>query len=99
MQYNVFTLTENQLRELIRSGDDSRSNQIRIKDSGEIFLSQLVGADHIEGIKARFETFGAHNGYVGEGAASDDRFIKGLFQAIQDWIKNPVKTYIDVWKW
>ncbi len=96
MTYNVWTLTLDQLRDLIASGDDSHPNQIRIKDNGDIFLSFLVGADHIEGIAGRFETFDAHNGYVGPKAASDPQYVQRIFDTIQNWKEHP-RTYIDIW--
>lgn len=73
MHFNVYTLTIEQLRPLIASGDDSHQNQVRITASGEIFLSSIVG---------RFETFDTGNGYVGARAAADQKFIERLFAAI-----------------
>lgn len=96
MYYNVWTLTIEQLRDLIASGDDSHHNQIRIKENGDIFLSAIIGAECLDGIKGRFETFNAHNGYVGPEAAADDEFVQRLFAAIQRWRQRPC-SYIDVW--
>ena len=96
MSYNVYTLTIEQLHDLIASGDDSHDNQIRITTSGEIFLSNFVGADHLDGIAGRFETFDAGNSYVGAEAAADQKYIEKLFNAIQHWIEVP-RTYIDIY--
>ena len=98
-KYYVSSLRIEDLRDLIGSGDDTHDNQLRIKVDGEIFLSSDVGADNLKGIKARFETFDAYNGYVGPAAAADDRYIKGLFHAIQEWKENPTESYIDSWIW
>lgn len=95
MSYDVYTITFDQLRDLIRSGDDSHHNQIRIRKNGEIFLSSDVGADKLDGIAGRFETFVAHNGYVGPAAADDERFMRRLFDALKEWIEDPC-SYIDV---
>lgn len=95
-QYNVYTLTTEQLIDLIASGDDSKRNQIRIKEDGTIFLSDVVGANNLDGIVGRFETFEPHNGYVGADAAKNKAYIKSLFLTIQQWISTP-KSYIDVW--
>lgn len=98
MTYFVNELTIDQLRDIICSGDDSHANQLRIKRNGEIFLSCSVGADDLDGIRGRFETFDAHNGYVGPRAAADDSFINRLFAAIQAWREDPSPaTYIDTW--
>lgn len=96
MRFNVYTLTIEQLRALIASGDDSHRNQIRITTSGDIFLSSIVGADHLDGIAGRFETFDAGNSYVGARAAADQEFIEKLFAAIQHWKEFP-RTYIDIY--
>lgn len=93
--YNAYTLTLDQLCDLIRSGDDTHHNQIRIKDNGDIFLSRDVGPKNLDGIRGRFETFVAGHGYVGPGAADDLNFMKRIFAAIQDWTEAPC-LYIDV---
>ncbi len=95
-QYNIHTLTMEQLREMIRSGDDSKKNQIRIKCDGTIFLSDIVGLDHLTEIAGRFEIFQPNNGCVGENAAKNDKYIKRLFLTIKDWIVHP-RSFIDVW--
>ena len=92
---NVDTLTIDQLRDLIAAGDDSHHNQLRITSSREIFLSDIVGLEHLEGIIGRFETFVAGNGYVGLNAALDQQFIESLFTAIQTWKKSPC-SYVDM---
>lgn len=96
MEYNVYTLTPEQLKELIRSGDDSKPNQIRIREDGTIFLSSIVGANQLDGIIGRFETFQPHNDYVGPKRADDERYIKRLFLTIQEWITHP-RSLIDIW--
>ena len=60
-RYNVDTLTIEQFRDLIASGDDSRANQIRITKDREIFLSPIVGAVSLQNIIGRFETFDKDN--------------------------------------
>lgn len=95
-KYNVYTLTKEQLAQMIASGNDAKRNQIRIDKNGMIFLSTVVGAEGLDGIAGRFETFDANNGYVGETAASNPQYIEKLFGVIQRWIANP-KSYIDNW--
>ena len=51
MKYNIETLTIKELIELIKSGDDSKDNQIRVTKAGFICISQIVGAEDIERIK------------------------------------------------
>ena len=94
--YNVNSLTLDQLCDLIRAGDDTHDNQLRIRKNGDIFLSQDVGADNLDGIIGRFETFDAYNDYVGPDAAADMNWMKRLFNGIQEWKKRPV-SYIDAY--
>ena len=94
--YNVHTLTLEQLTDLIASGDDTKATQIRIKNDGSIFLSNIVGNNSLDGIAGRFETFDANNGYIGKEASMNEEYIKSLYLTIQKWLTNPA-SYIDVW--
>lgn len=95
-QYNVYSLTKEQLKTMVASADDSIRNQIRIKTDGTIFLSAIVGNNSLDGIVGRFETFDADNGYTGEEAAQNQEYMDRLYNAIQDWIAHP-KSYVDIW--
>ena len=57
MRYNIETLTINELIELIKIGDYSKDNKICVTKAGFICISQIVGAEDIEELKFRFETF------------------------------------------
>ena len=95
MAYNMKTLTREQLVDLIRSGDDSHDNQIRVSNDGTIFLSRTVGAENIEGLRFRLETYDAGNGYVGVDAAKDDDYIDKLYDGlVKAWNDNRT-GYID----
>ena len=96
MRYNVDTLTLEDLQRLIALGDDSHANQIRINYAREIYLSPLVGAQQLDGICGRFETFDAGNGYVGLEAAANMKYINRLYRAIQRWREHP-RSYVDIW--
>lgn len=98
-KYNILTFTISDLKELIANGDDNHHNQIRVTKDGQVFLSQdIVGADNLENIAFRFESFDAGNDYVGQQASQDDEFINGLYNALkQNWNNNCPRTYIDCW--
>lgn len=95
-QYNIYSLTIEQLKTMIAFADDSKRNQIRIKEDGTIYVSTIVGSKSLDGIAGRFETFDAGNGYVGQEAAQNQEYIERLYKAIQGWIEHP-KSYIDIW--
>lgn len=65
-QYDINTITIEQLQNIISVGDDRYDNQIRCSNSGIVYLSQdIVGAQDIEDVAFCFETDNASNGYVG----------------------------------
>lgn len=98
MNYSMETLSREQLVELIKNGDDSYDNQIRVTKDGTIFLSRIVGAEDISNLRFRFETCDAGNGYVGPEAADDDKYINDLYNGlIKTWQSNRT-GYVDDWK-
>ena len=99
LTYDVATMTLENFRDLIASGNDEYDNQIRVSKEGKIYLSQgITGAISLDGVAFRCETFDAGNDYVGIEASKDDRFIIPLFKAIKDnWAKGCPKTYLDDW--
>lgn len=98
--YNINTLSVENVRELIRNGDDNHNNQIRVTKTGEIFLSQdVVGAIDIDNLAFRFESFDAHNGYVGLKASQDDEYVHRIYNALKKYWKNQTETYVDNWNY
>ncbi len=99
-KYNIVTITIDDFKELIANGDDTHDNQIRIRKNGEVFLSQdTVGADDLDDIAFRFETFDALNDYVGKAASQDEKFVTGMFNAMKEnWEKGSPMTYLDNWR-
>lgn len=99
LTYDVVTMTLENFRDLIASGNDEYNNQIRVSKDGKIYLSQgVVGASNLYDVAFRCETFDAGNDYVGIEVSKDDRFIIPLFKAIKDnWAKGCPKTYLDDW--
>lgn len=99
LTYDIETMTLEDFRDLIASGNDEYYNQIRVSKEGKIYLSQgVVGASNLYDVAFRCETFDAGNDYVGIEASKDDRFIMPLFKAIKDnWAKGCPKTYLDDW--
>lgn len=89
------TLRREEFVEFIKNGDDRYDNQIRVTKNGDIFLSRTVGADNIEGLRFRLETFDARNGYVGLAAATDNKYIDELYSGLQNAWKSGRTGYID----
>lgn len=99
-KYDIRSITLEQLRKLIASGDDRHHNQIRVSTAGMVYLSQdIVGADQLDDVAFRFETFDAGNDYVGKAASEDDYHVKPIYNALKgNWENNCAKTYVDDYK-
>ncbi len=95
--YNIRTITLEQFRMLIACGNDRHNNQIRVTKSGMVYLSEdIVGSEQLDDVALCFETFSAHNGYVGVKAAEDNSHVIPLYYAlIGNWVDGCRHTYID----
>jgi hypothetical protein len=95
--YDIRTITLEQFRMLIACGHDTHNNQIRVTKSGMVYLSEdIVGAEQLDDVALCFETFSAHNGYVGVRAAEDDRYVMLLYYALKgNWTEGCSHIYID----
>jgi uncharacterized LabA/DUF88 family protein len=87
--YRDFSLEK--YREIISNADDRINNQIRVTDTGFIYMSYKdIGFQNILGIKFRSHTFGARNDYVGPKAASDSTYIENNYKQLMLAWKNKV---------
>ena len=95
--YDVRTITLEQFRMLIACGNDRHNNQIRVTKSGMVYLSEdIVGSEQLDDVALSFETFSAHNGYVGVKAAEDNSHVIPLYYAlIGNWADGCRHKYID----
>lgn len=86
--YNMDTLTRNELVDMIKNGNDSHDNQIRIKENGDIFLLETNEPNRSDDIRFYFQTFPAGDDLVGPDAARDENFIETLYKALTHyWAK------------
>jgi len=90
---NEFTL-EN-VRQLIKDGDDTRNSQIRVRNDGIAYLSYVVGNQQLEGLQFRLETFQAGNGYVGIQASEDEQWIEQVFRTLERNWSSKRSGYVD----
>lgn len=95
--YDIRTITLEQFRMLIACGNDRHNNQIRVTKGGMVYLSEdIVGSEQLDDVALCFETFSAHNGYVGVKAAEDNSHVIPLYYALTgNWRKGCSHTYID----
>ncbi|MFO0841592.1 MAG: hypothetical protein U0797_04210 [Gemmataceae bacterium] len=82
--------TKEQLRELLRRGDDDAGhNMLWVNKGGDVILSRLPKVwpaveplDLLPDMQMRVETFLAGHGYVGEEAAEDEEWVADLFDML-----------------
>jgi hypothetical protein len=88
--------TKEDVRALLASVDDSQNWQLRVRKEGSAFLSADVGANKLDGILFRLETWVVGNGYVGPKAAADDGFVQRIYDVLKKNYPVPKSSYIDV---
>lgn len=105
---HIDKLTIEDVRKLIGQGDDKFHNSLRILNDGTVVLHQLDYSERPfdyttkgnKGVKIRFETYCAHNSYVGMEAAEDDHHVKSVFKDLKiAWDKfkdSKTDVYIDL---
>ena len=91
-------LTIEAVRALLSSASDDEHTQLRVSKAGIAYLSSgIVGGQDIEGLLFRLETWAAGSGYVGNVAASDEVWVRQIYNALKENWPNPLFDYIDVY--
>lgn len=88
-------LTYQNVAALIGSVKDDQHWQLRVTKDGLAYLSDIVGADDIEDLSFRMETWCTGNGYVGLNAAQDEAWVVKVLKDLQENWPKPKSTYID----
>jgi hypothetical protein len=87
---------EERLGELLAAADDYSAHHVIWVDSeGNVVLTAAPAAQLGHGLKFRFRLFARGNGYVGEGAASDEHWVRSLFTCIERHWKRGTTGLID----
>ncbi len=85
---NPDELTLENVREFIRTGDDSKFNQLKVTEDGIAYFSEDVGQE-LKHHRFYMETLDAGNDYVGEAAAKDEEWVKKFYESLRDaWQKD-----------
>lgn len=91
-------LTKQAVRDLIASVTDEDHVQLRVSKTGKAFISTTsVGADNIDDLSFRLETWVAEGGWVGPEAAQDDEWVTRIFEVLRKNWPNPEWSYIDIY--
>ena len=90
---NPDNLTLDAVRQLLASASDDEHTQLRVTKGGIAYISSgtAVGGVDIDGLLFRLETWAKGSGYVGNVAASDEVWVRQIFNALQqNWPKPPL---------
>ncbi|KTC50205.1 hypothetical protein AO262_02285 [Pseudomonas fluorescens ABAC62] len=95
---NPENLTMAAVKQLIASASDDEHTQLRVTRAGIAYLSSgVVGGTDIDGLLFRLETWAKGSGYVGNVAASDEVWVRQIFNALQQNWPDPPFDYIDIY--
>lgn len=93
---NPNALTIQSVRQLIASGSDVTTTQIRVTKDGMAFLAIIDGAPrNLSNIAFRLESLGAGGGWVGKDASEDDAWVSRIYEALKANWPHPTSTYIN----
>jgi len=87
--------TTNDVRKLLASKDDNQSRQLRVTTAGKAYLSDDIGNINTEGHAFVVDTWDAGNGYTGEAAAKDPKWVARVERVLRDNWPNPTNAHID----
>ncbi|GAA3897151.1 hypothetical protein GCM10022228_04870 [Halomonas cibimaris] len=87
--------TESDVAALLGSENDDQDWQLRVSTQGVAYLSKDVGADNLDDVLFRVETWDEGSGYVGEGAADDTEWVKRIYNVLSKNWPEPTSSYID----
>lgn len=92
---NIKDITESIYKDMIANANDCISHQLRVGWSGDVYISTITGAEEIEDVKFRWESWDAGNGYTGPRAASDHEYIKQSVKSLKQCWEDGVRGYCD----
>lgn len=73
---HVKNITEAIYKDMLANANDCISHQLRVDWSGDVYISTITGAEEIDNVKFRWESWDPGNGYAGPRAASDHEYVK-----------------------
>ena len=95
---NIKNITESIYKDMIANANDCISHQLRVGWSGDVYISTITGAEELEDVKFRWESWDAGNGYAGPRAASDHEYIKQSVKSLKQCWKDGVCGYCDYYE-
>lgn len=92
---NIKNITESIYKEMLANANDCFSHQLRVGWSGDVYISTITGAEEIDDVKFRWESWDPGNGYAGPCAASDHEYVKQSVASLKKCWEDGVRGYCD----
>lgn len=92
---NIKNITEDIYKDMLANANDCIVHQLRVDWSGNVYISTITGAEEIDDVKFRWESWDPGNGYVGPRAASDDEYVKQSVASLKKCWEKEVRGYCD----
>lgn len=92
---NIRNITETIYRDMLANANDCISHQLRVDWSGDVYISTITGAEEIDDVKFRWESWDSGNGYVGPLAASDHDYVKQSVASLKKCWEDEIRGYCD----
>ena len=87
--------TRENVKRLIASGNDMTHTQLRVSKTGIAYISDTVGAEDIDDLSFRLDTWSAGGGNVGDSATEDGEWVERIYRCLKENWPNPESPYID----
>lgn len=92
---NIHNITEAIYKDMLANANDCISHQLRVDWSGDVYISTITGAEEIDDVKFRWESWDPGNGYAGPRAASEHEYVKQSVASLKKCWEDGVRGYCD----
>jgi hypothetical protein len=92
---NVKNITEAIYKDMLANANDCIAHQLRVNWSGDVYISTITGAEEIDDVKFRWESWDPGNGYAGPCAASDYEYVRQSVASLKKCWEDDIRGYCD----
>lgn len=92
---NIKNITEAIYKDMLANANDCIVHQLRVDWSGDVYISTITGAEEIDDVKFRWESWDPGNGYAGPCAASDYEYVRQSVASLKKCWEYDIRGYCD----
>ena len=90
---NIKNITEAIYKDMLANANDCIAHQLRVDWSGDVYISTITGAEEIDDVKFRWESWDPGNGYAGPCAASDYEYVRQSVASLKKCWEDDIRGY------